>query len=127
MPMLSSLLPNSLGFTRLTRCALTTIRVGKIRLPLVHRLATNVSSCGLGSVIPQIISQTIIGSGQVLSACYTHSSAPFFQIQMYPTTRMARKINISISPNMPRALKRTAQGNRKMVSTSKTTNRIATM
>src|SRR5258706_10729627 len=58
---------------------------------------------------------------------YTHSSAPFFQIQMYPTTRTARKTIISMKPNMRSALNCTAQGNRKMVSTSNTTNRMATM
>ena|ERR1035437_91817 len=58
---------------------------------------------------------------------YTHSSAPFFQIQMYPTIRMPRKIIISSKPNKPSSLNCTAHGNRKMVSTSKTTNRMATI
>jgi len=56
---------------------------------------------------------------------YTHSSAPFFQIHTYPTIRMPRNTSISISPKRPRALNFTAQGNRKIVSTSKTTNRMA--
>ncbi len=60
-------------------------------------------------------------------AGYTHSNAPFFQIQMYPTIRMPRKIIISSSPNKPSSLNCTAQGNRKTVSTSKTTNRMATI
>jgi len=60
-------------------------------------------------------------------AGYTHSNAPFFQIQMYPTIRMPRKIIISSSPNRPSSLNCTAQGNRKTVSTSKTTNRMATI
>jgi hypothetical protein len=46
MLMLSSLLPNSRGFIRDTRCGVTTIRVGKKRLPLVQRLAANVSPAG---------------------------------------------------------------------------------
>src|ERR1019366_1748125 len=58
---------------------------------------------------------------------YTHSSAPFFHIQMYPTIRMPRKISISSRPNRPSSLNCTAQGNRKMVSTSKTTNKMATI
>ena len=58
---------------------------------------------------------------------YTHSKAPFFQIQIYPTIRMPRKIIISSNPNKPSSLNCTAHGNRKMVSTSKTTNRMATM
>src|SRR5690242_15316616 len=37
--MLSSVVPKSRGFTRLTCSGLTTMRVGKIRLPRVHRLA----------------------------------------------------------------------------------------
>ena len=37
--MLSSLLPKSRDLTRLTRCGVTTIRVGNMRLPFVHRLA----------------------------------------------------------------------------------------
>ena len=37
--MLSSLLPNSRDLTRLTRCGVTTMRVGNIKLPFVHRLA----------------------------------------------------------------------------------------
>src|SRR5580698_461749 len=41
---LSSLLPNRRRLTRLTRSAFTTMRVGKNRLPLVHRLALKVSS-----------------------------------------------------------------------------------
>ncbi len=37
--MLSSLLPKSRDLTRLTRCGVTTIRVGNIKLPFVQRLA----------------------------------------------------------------------------------------
>src|SRR5437016_12953737 len=44
MAMLSSLLPNSRDFTRLTRCGLTTRRVGKKKLPWVQRLAEKVSA-----------------------------------------------------------------------------------
>ena len=58
---------------------------------------------------------------------YTHSRAPFPQTQIYPTIRMARKIRISSSPNSPNALNFTAQGNKKIVSTSNTTNKIAMM
>src|ERR1700730_15623373 len=41
--MLSSLLPNSRDFTRLTCCGVTMIRTGNNRLPLVQRLAVKVS------------------------------------------------------------------------------------
>ena len=58
---------------------------------------------------------------------YTHSSAPFPQTQMNPTIRMTRKTSISKSPNVPSALNLTAQGKRKIVSTSNTTKRIAMM
>ena len=69
-----------------------------------------------------------IGNGRIWPrGSYTHSSAPFFQIHMYPTIRMPRKTSISISPKTPSALNFTAQGNRKMVSTSNTTNRMAMM
>jgi hypothetical protein len=44
--MLSSLLPNIRDLTRLTRCGVTTIRVGNIRLPLVQRLAEKASVDG---------------------------------------------------------------------------------
>ena len=64
--MLSSLLPTKRFFTRLTRRALTTIRVGNHKLPRVQRLAVKVSSA-----------RRIGNHGS-----YTHSSAPFFQIQM---------------------------------------------
>src|SRR5713101_5838130 len=40
---LSSVLLNHRGFTRLTCSGLTTMRVGKIRFPRVQRLAANVS------------------------------------------------------------------------------------
>src|SRR5205814_3835904 len=40
---LSSVVPNIRGLTRLTWSGLTTIRVGKIRLPRVQRLALKVS------------------------------------------------------------------------------------
>src|ERR1700738_2811596 len=43
MAMLSSLLPNSRDFTRVTRCGLTTRRVGKRKLPCVQRLAQKLS------------------------------------------------------------------------------------
>src|SRR5260370_14244683 len=58
---------------------------------------------------------------------YTHSSAPFFHIHTYPTTRMPRNTSISTSPKTPSALNFTAQGNRKIVSTSNTTKRMAMM
>jgi hypothetical protein len=35
---------------------------------------------------------------------YTHSRAPFFHIQMYPTIRMPRNTSISRNPNIPSAL-----------------------
>src|SRR5260370_37760580 len=47
MAMVSSLLPNQRDFTRLTRSGLTTMRVGKIKLPWVQRLA--VKTCAWGS------------------------------------------------------------------------------
>ncbi len=43
MLMLSSLLPKNRGFIRDTRWGVTTTRVGNKRLPLVQRLAANVS------------------------------------------------------------------------------------
>src|SRR5467141_2807277 len=43
MAMLSSLLPNSRDFTRVTRGGLTTRRVGKNKLPCVQRLALKLS------------------------------------------------------------------------------------
>lgn len=58
---------------------------------------------------------------------YTHSSAPFFHTQTYPAIRITRKISISTRPNRPNALNFTAHGNRKIVSTSNTTNKIAMM
>src|SRR5215472_1806595 len=42
--MLSSLLPNHRDFTRITRCGLTTTRVGNRRFPFVHRDAVKVSA-----------------------------------------------------------------------------------
>lgn len=42
--MLSSLLPNIRPFTRETRCGLITNRVGKKKLPCVHREAVKVSA-----------------------------------------------------------------------------------
>jgi hypothetical protein len=41
MGMLSSELPKNLGLIRKTRSGLTSIRVGKRKLPLVQRLALN--------------------------------------------------------------------------------------
>src|SRR5207245_7938130 len=46
--MLSSVLPNSRGFTRLTCSGVTTMRVGKNRLPRVQRLAVKVSPAATG-------------------------------------------------------------------------------
>src|ERR1700730_5936266 len=46
--MLSSLLPNIRDLTRLTRCGVTTIRVGNRRFPLVQRLAEKDSVDGSG-------------------------------------------------------------------------------
>src|SRR6185503_14149429 len=54
-----------------------------------------------------------------------HSRAPFFQTYAYPTIRMPRKTTISMSPNIPMARIFTAHGNRKIVSTSNTTNSTA--
>src|SRR6266851_10168714 len=48
MAMLSSVLPKSRGFTRLTCNGVTTMRVGKNRLPLVQRLAVKVSATDVG-------------------------------------------------------------------------------
>src|SRR5689334_6160653 len=44
MGMLSSLLPNRRDLVRITRCGLTTILVGKKKLPWVQRLAEKVSA-----------------------------------------------------------------------------------
>src|SRR2546429_5207252 len=44
MAMLSSLLQKRRGYTGLTCCGVTVIRVGKKRLPLVQRLAEKVSA-----------------------------------------------------------------------------------
>src|SRR6266496_3204349 len=128
MEMLSSVLPNKRDFTRLTRRRLTMIFVGKIRLPLVQRLALKVSDWGSRDIScsqPSAVSTQSWDFSMPLSAdSYTHSNAPFFQIQIYPTSRMPRKTSISIKPNTPRYLNFTAQGKRKMVSTSKTTNNM---
>src|SRR5208282_908465 len=68
----------------------------------------------------------LIGSSRIgTRRAYTHSRAPFFHIHIKPTIRMPRKTSISISPKMPSALNFTAQGNRKIVSTSKITNSMA--
>src|SRR5713101_9505088 len=48
MAMLSSVLPKSRGFTRLTCNGVTTMRVGKNRLPLFQRLAVKVSATDVG-------------------------------------------------------------------------------
>ena len=138
MLMLSSLLPNSRGLMRDTRCGVTTMRVGNKKLPLVQRLAINVSPVGGAWEIVGLLlrddprrfrstknNRRITNDEQ--GCFYTHSSAPFFQIQMYPTIRISKKTSISTSPNTPRALNFTAHGNRKIVSTSKTTNRMATI
>src|ERR1019366_10265268 len=77
---------------------------------------------------PAARAEGLIGNSRIgTRRSYTHSSAPFFQIHTYPTIRMPRKTSISIRPKMPRALNFTAQGNRKIVSTSKTTNNMAMM
>ena len=130
--MLSSFLLNSRGLIRLTCWGVTSICVGKKRFPFVHRLATNTSPAllllgELGGVLIQFREMVMNLSCGNACALYTHSSAPFFQIQIYPTTRIAKKISISINPNSPSALNRTAQGNKKIVSTSNTTKRIAMM
>ena len=62
----SSSLPNKRPFTRLTRFGVTTILVGKKRLPRVQRLAV----------------KTVSGGTSGLGIAYTHSSAPFAQTQM---------------------------------------------
>ncbi len=95
MAMLSSLLPKSRGFTRLTSCGVTVMRVGKKRLPPVQRLAAKVSALLdiIGYVwIPahswasDLKGRASLGRGhpplRVNLGPYTHSSAPFFQIQM---------------------------------------------
>src|SRR5579864_7531471 len=50
MAMLSSLLPKNRDFTRLTRTGLTTMRVGKRKLPCVQRLAEKLSTSVSGGV-----------------------------------------------------------------------------
>jgi hypothetical protein len=150
--MLSSLLPNSRDLTRMTRCGLTTSLVGKKKFPRVKREAVKVSegeeSIGLreaalmGNYLRAArradffspARQRQVGSDREIKPlqgrhyrAYTHSKAPFFQTQMYPTIKMARKMTISSRPNTPNALNFTAHGNRKIVSTSKTTNRMAMM
>ncbi len=59
MAMLSSLLPKRRDFTRLTRCELTTILVGKKKLPLVQRLAVKVSACAPGAGVVRVASMTL--------------------------------------------------------------------
>src|SRR5437879_3538663 len=54
MAMLSSVLPKSRGFTRLTCRGLTTIRVGKNRLPWVQRLAVKVSPAEAGGGVGEV-------------------------------------------------------------------------
>src|ERR1700677_5079798 len=46
MGIVSSLLPNNRDLMRLTRCGLTSRRVGKRKLPCVQRLAVKVSARG---------------------------------------------------------------------------------
>jgi hypothetical protein len=129
---LSSLLPNNRDFTRDTRCGLITSLVGNKKFPCVHREAVKVSageeSIGL-SAASDIGERQQLPNYQItqLQNVYTHSNAPFFQTQMYPTIRMAKKITISSRPNSPNALNFTAHGNKKIVSTSNTTNRMAMM
>jgi len=141
--MLSSFDPNSRAFVRITRCGLMTSLVGKKKFPRVHREALKVSAGDESIVLIAAPAMNSISTRASLGdepgfnypitqlpnykMSYTHSSAPFFHTQMYPTIRITRKINISISPNSPNALNFTAQGKRKMVSTSNTTNRIAMM
>jgi len=74
MAILSSLLPNSRDLTRATRCGLTISFVGKKKFPCVHRLAANVSAgeLSIGLSVVEVI----------VSAGYTHSSAPFDQTHM---------------------------------------------
>ena len=67
--MLSSFEPNSRDFIRDTRCGLTTIFVGKKKLPCVQRLAEKVSA-GEESI------------SFIRAARYTHSRAPFAHTQM---------------------------------------------
>jgi hypothetical protein len=73
MAMLSSLLPKKRDFTRLTRCGLTTSRVGNRKLPCVQRLALNVSVGPLSAAMFRPAG---------VAGRYTHSSAPFFHTQM---------------------------------------------
>jgi hypothetical protein len=136
MAMLSSFAPNSRDLIRITRSGLMTSLVGKRKFPCVKRLAVKVSdeeeSGGLGAAANRSnpdVAQSQLPNYKMtqLQNFYTHSSAPFFHTQTYPAIRITRKINISTSPNSPKALNFTAQGNRKIVSTSNTTNRIAMM
>lgn len=85
--MLSCVLPNSRGLMRNTCSGLTTIRVGKKKFPRVKRLAVKLSALDVASAMCLLF--LISGIDAALAKCqmlsadfYTHSRAPFFQIQM---------------------------------------------
>jgi hypothetical protein len=110
------------SLSRMTSCARVTRRCDhshKLRSRM-QKIPIRIAQCEWGQCCERAMERHPCN-------CYTHSRAPFFQIQMYPTIRMPRKISISSSPNRPSSLNCTAQGKRKIVSTSNTTNRMATM
>src|SRR5947209_6305823 len=87
MGMLSSLEPNSRDFVRITRCGLTTILVGKKKLPRVQRDAAN-ASAGEESMVLRS-AEAITSNHKItklpnykIPTLYTHSSAPLPQTQM---------------------------------------------
>src|SRR5439155_958725 len=64
--MLSSVVPNMRGLTRLTCSGLTTIRVGKIKLPRVQRLALKLSptaETGAPDGVDMLLSSAVAASG----------------------------------------------------------------
>ena len=135
--MLSSFEPNSRDLIRITRSGLITSLVGNKKFPCVQRLAVKVSageeSDGLEAAAANRMNPDVVRPIYPITKLlyykipYTHSSAPFFHTQTYPAIRITRKISISTRPNRPNALNFTAHGNRKIVSTSNTTNKIAMM
>ncbi len=84
--MLSSLLPKRRDFTRLTCCGVTVIRTGKNKLPFVQRLAVKVSELGRFGIVKRSKHRGAAlrraDEGVPPLRGYTHSNAPFFQIQM---------------------------------------------
>src|SRR5882724_5907601 len=59
--MLSSLLPKRRDFTRLTCCGVTMMRTGKNRLPLVQRLAVNISELGRFGIEVRLVGKVRTG------------------------------------------------------------------